>query len=101
MPENAWYAAGVAWAGESGVTLGVGGGNFAPGMVLTWQQVSVMLYRYAALTGAAETVEGGEIEAALAWCAEHSVGAGAEAGEAVSRGELALTLYQYIKARVG
>ena len=101
VPENAWYAAGVAWAGESGVTLGVGGGNFAPGMVLTWQQVSVMLYRYAALTGAAETVEGGEIEAALAWCAEHSVGAGAEAGEAVSRGELALTLYQYIKALVG
>ncbi|MTQ96519.1 DUF1080 domain-containing protein [Pseudoflavonifractor sp. BIOML-A16] len=101
VPENAWYAAGVAWAGESGVTLGVGGGNFAPGMVLTWQQVSVMLYRYAALTGAAETVEGGEIEAALAWCAEHGVGAGAEAGEAVSRGELALTLYQYIKALVG
>ena len=101
VPENAWYAAGVAWAGESGVTLGVGGGNFAPGMVLTWQQVSVMLYRYTALTGAAETVEGGEIEAALAWCAEHSVGAGAEAGEAVSRGELALTLYQYIKALVG
>ena len=101
VPENAWYAAGVAWAGESGVTLGVGGGNFAPGMVLTWQQVSVMLYRYAALTGAAETVEGGEIEAALAWCAGHGVGAGTEAGEAVSRGELALTLYQYIKALVG
>lgn len=43
VPEGEWYAAPVMWATEEGIVSGVGGGRFAPGDTLTWEQLWVML----------------------------------------------------------
>jgi len=99
VAENAWFAAGAGWAQERGVTLGVGGGSFAPDAVLTWEQLAVMLYRYA---GWAQEPGGKtETELALDWCAGVGVGLGLDNNAPVSRGELAAMLYHYIEVLVG
>jgi hypothetical protein len=100
VPADAWFAAGAGWAQARGVTLGVGGGSFAPDAALTWEQLAVMLYRYA---GAATQEPDGksETELALDWCAGAGVGLGLDNNAPVSRGELAAMLYDYIKALVG
>ena len=41
-----WFAKAVSWAVESGVTGGVGGGEFAPNAKITRQEMAVMLYAY-------------------------------------------------------
>ena len=46
VPENAWYANGVAWAASNGVVTGVGDGKFAPNGALTREQLVTVLYRY-------------------------------------------------------
>ena len=45
--ENAWYAAAVAWARESGIASGDGKGAFHPDSPVTRQELAVFLYRYA------------------------------------------------------
>lgn len=100
VPADAWFAAGAGWAQARGVTLGVGGGSFAPDAALTWEQLAVMLYRYAG--AAAQEPDGkSETELALDWCAGAGVGLGLDNKAPVSRGELAAMLYDYIKALVG
>lgn len=100
VPVDAWFAAGAGWAQARGVTLGVGGGSFAPDAALTWEQLAVMLYRYAG--AAAQEPDGkSETELALDWCAGAGVGLGLDNKAPVSRGELAVMLYDYIKALVG
>lgn len=47
VPMESWYAQGVAWATETGITVGYGDGGFHPGDNITREQLAVMLYRYA------------------------------------------------------
>lgn len=47
VPEGAWYAPAAAWAAETGVASGDGGGRFAPEEQVTRQQLAVMLWRRA------------------------------------------------------
>ena len=43
---DAWYADAAAWAAESGITTGTGGG-FSPDVPLTRESLALLLYRYA------------------------------------------------------
>ncbi len=47
VPEGSWYAPAVAWAVAQGITKGVGGGQFAPGDLVTREQLAAFLFRYA------------------------------------------------------
>ena len=45
VPAEAYYADAVAWAVESGITQGVGGGRFDPNGTCTRAQIATFLYR--------------------------------------------------------
>jgi hypothetical protein len=47
VPENAWYAEAVAWAREAGVVSGYSDTRFAPGDLITREQLAAMIWRYA------------------------------------------------------
>ena len=47
VSSNAWYAEGVSWAMENGITNGLSGGQFGPDDSVTREQFAVMLWRYA------------------------------------------------------
>ena len=47
VSSDAWYAAGVSWAAENGITYGYSDGQFAPNQSITREQFAVMLWRYA------------------------------------------------------
>ena len=46
VPANSYYAQAVAWAVESGITTGIGGGRFDPDGACTRGQIATFLYRY-------------------------------------------------------
>ena len=46
VPADSYYAQAVAWAVESGITAGIGGGRFDPSATCTRAQIAVFLYRY-------------------------------------------------------
>ena len=46
VPADSYYAQAVAWAVESGITTGVGGGRFDPSATCTRAQIAAFLYRY-------------------------------------------------------
>ena len=43
---DAWYGPYVAWAADSGIVTGVGGGRFAPNDFLTREQLVTIMHRY-------------------------------------------------------
>ena len=45
VPADSYYAQAVAWAVESGITAGVGGGRFDPAATCTRAQIATFLYR--------------------------------------------------------
>ena len=45
VPADSYYAQAVAWAVESGITAGVGGGRFDPNSTCTRAQIATCLYR--------------------------------------------------------
>ena len=45
VPAGSYYAQAVAWAVESGITTGVGGGRFDPAATCTRAQIATFLYR--------------------------------------------------------
>lgn len=47
VAEESWYGAAVAWAAETGVVSGVGGGLFAPEAPISRESLALMLYRCA------------------------------------------------------
>ena len=47
VASDAWYAEAVQWAASQGIVSGFGDGKFAPGEMITREQLAVMLYRYA------------------------------------------------------
>lgn len=50
VPDD-WYTDAVAWAAENGIVTGVGGGKFDPNGNVTREQLTTILYRYAASIG--------------------------------------------------
>lgn len=52
VPAGAWYTDAVIWAAENGIVSGFGDGTFRPNAAITRAQAAVMLYGYAAFTGA-------------------------------------------------
>lgn len=51
VPEGAWYFQAVSWCQRTGLISGQGGSTFAPNSLLTREQMSAILYRYARHTG--------------------------------------------------
>ena len=51
VPDGQWYTDGTIWCARMGIAGGVGGGRFAPGQIVTRQEIAVMLYNYAVRTG--------------------------------------------------
>lgn len=47
VAEDAWYASGVSWAREMGITGGYGDGRFGPNDPVTREQLAAILWRYA------------------------------------------------------
>ena len=52
VPADCWYTDAVIWAAENGIVSGFGDGTFHPNDMVTRAQTAVMLYGYAAFTGA-------------------------------------------------
>lgn len=51
VPAGEWYSSAVAWAAEKDVVKGYEDGTFAPERRITREELSAILYRYAALKG--------------------------------------------------
>ncbi|MCL2014865.1 MAG: S-layer homology domain-containing protein [Defluviitaleaceae bacterium] len=47
-PPSAWFFAAVEWAARQDIVIGIGNNNFAPNSPLTREQMTTMLYHYAA-----------------------------------------------------
>ena len=52
VPAGCWYTDAVIWAAQNGIVSGFGDGTFRPNAAITRAQAAVMLYGYAAFTGA-------------------------------------------------
>jgi len=46
-----WYAPAVEWASQNNIVFGGGDGKFSPKEIVTREQMTTILYRYASLTG--------------------------------------------------
>jgi hypothetical protein len=51
VDENGYYARYIAWAQESGIINGIGGGLFAPDDTVTREQMAVIIYNAAEFVG--------------------------------------------------
>ena len=52
VPAGCWYTDAIIWAAQNGIVSGFGDGTFRPNEAVTRAQAAVMLYGYAAFTGA-------------------------------------------------
>ena len=52
VPAGCWYTDAIIWAAQNGIVSGFGDGTFRPNAAVTRAQAAVMLYGYAAFTGA-------------------------------------------------
>ena len=52
VPAGCWYTDAIIWAAQNGIVSGFGDGTFRPNAAITRAQAAVMLYGYAAFTGA-------------------------------------------------
>ena len=52
VPAGCWYTDAIVWAAQNGIVSGFGDGTFRPNAAITRAQAAVMLYGYAAFTGA-------------------------------------------------
>lgn len=51
VPLSRWSAPYIAWAADRGITTGTDGGNFAPTMRITREEMATMIYRYVQSSG--------------------------------------------------
>ena len=51
VPEGAWYYPAISWCQQTKLISGQGANTFAPGSLLTREQMAAILYRYARHTG--------------------------------------------------
>jgi len=87
VPAGAYYAQPVLWAYHTGVVNGCGADTFCPTQAISRQDLTVILYRYACLTGIADAAQSENVlsgfadagavsdyaRAALAWAVENGI----------------------------
>lgn len=113
VAEGAWYEQGIAWAAETGIVSGYGGGRFGPNDEITREQLAVMLFRYAQLlnmsTGGRDSLTGFSDTAsvspwaqdAVAWAVDSGIISGLPDGTlsptgTATRAEAAAMLQQFV-----
>lgn len=108
VPADAYYAKAVAWAVESGITSGTGGGKFSPDATCTRAQIVTFLYRAAgspAVSGgnAFSDVKAGAYYAdAVTWAANKGITGGIGNGlfgsdNNCTRAQIVTFLYRYME----
>ena len=113
VPAGCWYTDAIVWAAQNGIVCGFGDGTFRPNEAVTRAQAAVMLYGYAAFTGADVTVradlsaysDAGQIPAwamdAMQWANARRLIVGRDSSHLVpdgktTRAEMAAILSAYI-----
>ena len=113
VPAGCWYTAAIVWAAQHGIVCGFGDGTFRPNEAVTRAQAAVMLYGYAAFTGADVTAradisaysDAGQIPAwamdAMQWANARRLIVGRDSSHLVpdgktTRAEMAAILSAYI-----
>lgn len=111
VPEDAWYYRAVSWCQQTGLIAGQGAGTFAPNSLLTREQMSAILYRYAGHSGSsllatADMSQFSDLDSVSPWAYESMrwaatnwlidiAGGALLPRETVTRAELAEALYAY------
>ncbi len=113
VPAGCWYTDAIVWAAQNGIVCGFGDGTFRPNEAVTRAQAAVMLYGYAAFTGADVTAradlsaysDAGQIPAwaldAMQWANARRLIVGRDSSHLVpdgktTRAEMAAILSAYI-----
>ena len=113
VPAGCWYTDAIVWAAQNGIVCGFGDGTFRPNAAVTRAQAAVMLYGYAAFTGADVTAradlsaysDAGQIPAwamdAMRWANARRLIVGRDSSHLVpdgntTRAEMAAILSAYI-----
>ena len=113
VPADCWYTDAIIWAAQNGIVSGFGDGTFRPNEAVTRAQAAVMLYGYAAFTGADVTAradlsaysDAGQIPAwamdAMQWANARRLIVGRDSSHLVpdgktTRAEMAAILSAYI-----
>ena len=113
VPAGCWYTDAIVWAAQNGIVCGFGDGTFRPNEAITRAQAAVMLYGYAAFTGADVTAradlsaysDAGQIpawaQAAMQWANARQLIVGRDSSHLVpdgktTRAEMAAILSAYI-----
>lgn len=113
VPAGCWYTDAIVWAAQNGIACGFGDGTFRPNEAVTRAQAAVMLYGYAAFTGADVTAradlsaysDAGQIPAwaldAMRWANARRLIVGRDSSHLVpdgktTRAEMAAILSAYI-----
>ena len=113
VPAGCWYTDAIVWAAQNGIVCGFGDGTFRPNEAVTRAQAAVMLYGYAAFTGADVTAradlfaysDAGQIPAwamdAMQWANARQLIVGRDSSHLVpdgntTRAEMAAILSAYI-----
>lgn len=113
VPAGSWYTDAIVWAAQNGIVCGFGDGTFRPNEAVTRAQAAVMLYGYAAFTGADVTAradlsaysDAGQIPAwamdAMQWANARRLIVGRDSSHLVpdgktTRAEMAAILSAYI-----
>ena len=113
VPAGCWYTDAIIWAAQNGIVSGFGDGTFRPNAAITRAQAAVMLYGYAAFTGADVTAradlsaysDAGQIPAwamdAMQWANARRLIVGRDSSHLVpdggaTRAEMAAILSAYI-----
>ena len=114
VPAGCWYTDAIVWAAQNGIVCGFGDGTFRPNEAVTRAQAAVMLYGYAAFTGADVTAradlsaysDAGQIPAwamdAMQWANARQLIIGRDSAHlaptaATTRAEMASILSAYIR----
>lgn len=112
---GAYYAAAIAWAGETGITAGYADGRFGVSDNVTRQQLALFLCRYAAYKGydvsaggnLGQFADGGEVaqwaEQAMGWANGAGLVTGStdnllHPGDAATRAQAAVILMRFVEA---
>lgn len=112
VPDEAWYAAAIAWANETGVMEVIGNGKFDPEGTMTIEQIAAVLYGFAGrpevnvnavLAGYADYGEVSQwSRLAMAWAIQNAVVKPADGGllrpgKVASRADLAQIMVNFVK----
>ncbi len=70
VPEGAWYTDAVEWATANSILAGYGDGTFGPSDPVTTEQLAVILYRAAMMSGNDVSAMSGSVDGVSAWAAD-------------------------------